>query len=295
MSIAPNYHQTVIMCKREFTERGLASIPPNGENRRMTDEDKKIRIHNASLLLQLKAAGVLTEFAKITGKQQSYWSDVLRGEKSFGPTAGRMLEDKFNLPKGWMEVDRRHLAPIGGATPDGDADITSSKPWDLPLEPKKVPFERTVGGWHPEDPLPDGYRTIGAVEATHTDLGGGSRFALVDYPDEKPRVYSTEFFSRHKLDPRNLKAYRVSGDSMRPMLRDGCWVVIDTTKTAIVDECIYALAVGDELMVKQLVRGVANKIVVNSFNPSHPTQVVDPEVVPVQIFGQVVEYSCVLI
>lgn len=52
---------------------------------------------------------------------------------------------------------------------------------------------------------------------------------------------------------------------------------------------------GDELLVKQLVRGVGNKIVVNSFNPSHPTQVVDPEVLPVQIFGQVVEYSCVLV
>lgn len=160
---------------------------------------------------------------------------------------------------------------------------------------KEVVSERAVDTWHPEDALPAGYTTINAVEARHADLGGGSRYALVDYPDEKPRVYSTEFFSRHKLDPRNLRAYRVSGDSMKPMLWDGCWVVIDTSKTVIVDERIYALAVGDELLVKQLVRGVGNKIVVNSFNPSHPTQVVDPEVLPVQIFGQVVEYSCVLV
>lgn len=160
---------------------------------------------------------------------------------------------------------------------------------------KEVVSERAVDTWHPEDALPAGYTTINAVEARHADLGGGSRYALVDYPDEKPRVYSTEFFSRHKLDPRNLRAYRVSGDSMKPMLWDGCWVVIDTSKTVIVDERIYALAVGDELLVKQLVRGVGNKILVNSFNPSHPTQVVDPEVLPVQIFGQVVEYSCVLV
>ncbi|MBU2774298.1 helix-turn-helix transcriptional regulator [Acidithiobacillus ferrooxidans] len=143
-----------------------------------------------------------------------------------------------------------------------------------------------------ENDVPAGYQVIQAIDV---HFGAGSRYALGDYPEEKPRIYSNDFFSRHHLRPENLKAFRLSGESMQPMLQDGCWIVIDTSRTTIIDKRIYAISIGDELMVKQLVKGVDGKIIINSFSPEYPTQIVDPAVIPVQIFGQVIEYSCMMI
>lgn len=143
-----------------------------------------------------------------------------------------------------------------------------------------------------EDNIPEGYRSIQALDV---QFGAGSRYAVTEFPEEKPRIYPEDFFRRHGLRPENLKAFRLSGESMQPMLQDGCWIVVDTTRTVIIDKRIYALSVGSELMVKQLLKGVDGKIIVNSLSPEYPTQIVDPAAIPVRIHGQVIEYSCMLI
>ncbi|MDA8376812.1 MAG: LexA family transcriptional regulator [Planctomycetia bacterium] len=139
------------------------------------------------------------------------------------------------------------------------------------------------------------YIGIQAFNPKQISVGAGARYCLETEPESRPRLYSKEFFERHKLDAKNLRAYKVFGDSMEPMLQDGCWILVDITKTSVVNKKIYMLSVNDEIMVKQLVNGIAGKIIVNSYSPQYPSEVIDPSVEHVQIFGQVVEYSCVLI
>ncbi len=46
----------------------------------------------------------ITELANRTGYgSASYWSDVLRGEKSFGEKAARKLEECLGLPRCWLD------------------------------------------------------------------------------------------------------------------------------------------------------------------------------------------------
>jgi hypothetical protein len=141
----------------------------------------------------------------------------------------------------------------------------------------------------------ENYVGVQAFDQKQISVGAGARYCLEVEPESSLRLYSKEFFERHKLDARNLRAYKVFGDSMEPMLQDGCWILIDITKTTIISKKIYMLSVNDEIMVKQLVSGVAGKIIVNSYSPQYPSEIIDPSVEHVQIFGQVVEYSCVLV
>lgn len=143
---------------------------------------------------------------------------------------------------------------------------------------------------------PKKYQLIKALPPDLVALGAGARYCLAEdcNIDYTYRAYSIDFFIKHKLDPRNLLAFKVYGDSMMPMLQDGCWVLVDTSKTKIIDKNVYALVIDNSLMVKQLVNGVLGELVVNSLSPEYPTVVIDLKSTHVKILGRVVEYSCVL-
>ena len=215
MSIALSYHQTVFICKRVFTVQGLVTGAPDGENRLMTDEDKEIRIHNASLLIKLKAGGSLTEFAKMTGKLQSYWSDVLRHEKSFGPKAGRMLENTFQLPKGWIELDRRQLQSLDESEQDQDHSVAPEA--RAVLHPGT--FDQNVAPYAPSTPK----RPVMAKV-----IAGNFREAVpARTPDDEP----WEEHPRHSKSSDLAVWLIVDGDSMddgsSSSFREGDLILVD--------------------------------------------------------------------
>ena len=45
------------------------------------------------------------ELASITGLSKQYWSNMLRGQKSFGESAARNLEEKLELPRLFLDED----------------------------------------------------------------------------------------------------------------------------------------------------------------------------------------------
>lgn len=50
------------------------------------------------------------ELAAATGLSKQYWSNMLRGKKSFGETAARNLEEKLELPRLFLDEDHSSVA-----------------------------------------------------------------------------------------------------------------------------------------------------------------------------------------
>lgn len=73
------------------------SVTTAAANAPMSD-DALIRLGNLRAMQKTP-----TELAARTGKTHAYFSDLLRGKKSFGEKAARAIEEAFSLPRGWLD------------------------------------------------------------------------------------------------------------------------------------------------------------------------------------------------
>lgn len=71
-------------------------------------------------------------------------------------------------------------------------------------------------------------------------------------------------------NPDNVKMLRVKGDSMAPTIKDGDWVLVDTSFRAPDSDGIYLLKISTGLAIKRLQGSVGNNITIISDNPKYP-------------------------
>jgi len=68
---------------------------------------------NDSTLIRLENLRALgkspAELTALVGNSKQYWSDMLRGRKSFGETAARKIEEKLELPRLFLDEDHSAL------------------------------------------------------------------------------------------------------------------------------------------------------------------------------------------
>lgn len=68
---------------------------------------------NDSTLIRLENLRALgkspAELTALVGNSKQYWSDMLRGRKSFGETAARKIEEKLELPRLFLDEDHSVL------------------------------------------------------------------------------------------------------------------------------------------------------------------------------------------
>lgn len=63
-----------------------------------------IRLTNLQELAKARGLGP-ADLTKLVGKRtNSFYSDLLRGEKSFGERLARSLEESLQLPRGWLDI-----------------------------------------------------------------------------------------------------------------------------------------------------------------------------------------------
>lgn len=87
------------------------------------------------------------------------------------------------------------------------------------------------------------------------------------------------------LDPAQLSAIRVEGDSMEGTLRDGDEILVDRTPRPLRDG-IHVVRAGDALLVKRLDTAQPGKVVLVSDNPAYRPIELSPD--EVQVIGRVV-------
>lgn len=89
--------------------------------------------------------------------------------------------------------------------------------------------------------------------------------------------YHTEIISKINLpkilfktpiNPNNLKVIEIEGDSMEPTIKDGSFVLIDTSKNSPIDG-IYAIQINDEILIKRLQFNIDGTIKIISDNKNY--------------------------
>lgn len=74
-----------------------------------------------------------TDLVQRVGSRSSFWSDLLAGRKSFGEKLARKIEDKLELPPGWLDEPRGTDEPTPGREDmmvlplrEGEADLLTA-------------------------------------------------------------------------------------------------------------------------------------------------------------------------
>lgn len=130
-------------------------------------------------------------------------------------------------------------------------------------------------------------RRSGWVEVPRLSLGasaGPGTFAS----DEAPVGafgFAARWLREQGLDPAQLSAIRIEGDSMEPTLRDGDEILVDRTPRPWRDG-IHVVRAGDALLVKRLETGRPGSVALISDNPAYRAIELPPG--EVEVIGRVV-------
>ena len=81
-------------------------------------------------------------------------------------------------------------------------------------------------------------------------ISGGT----VAIPHEETYAFRHSRLSRMDIEPGRAKIYRVSGDSMLPVLPNGTSILVDYARTDLVDSHLYVLRSNGSLLVKRAKR-----------------------------------------
>ena len=166
-------------------------------------------------------------------------------------------------PRKLEETDRRRLAQFFGVdeaelgAPEDISPALPSKPRGEWVDVPRLPLGASAGpGLLPGEELP-----IGAFR------------------------FSARWLREQGLDPAQLSAIRVEGDSMEATLRDGDEILVDRTPRGWRDG-IHVVRSGDALMVKRLDLGRPGVVALISDNPAYRTIELEPG--EVEVIGRVV-------
>ena len=166
-------------------------------------------------------------------------------------------------PRKLEETDRRRLAQFFGVdeaelgAPEDISPALPSKPRGEWVDVPRLPLGASAGpGLLPGEELP-----IGAFR------------------------FSARWLREQGLDPAQLSAIRVEGDSMEATLRDGDEILVDRTPRGWRDG-IHVVRSGDALMVKRLDLARPGVVALVSDNPAYRTIELDPG--ELEVIGRVV-------
>lgn len=148
---------------------------------------------------------------------------------------------------------------------------------------------------HPDDDLPDGMINVMEYRVSFSAGNGHTpNYELIE--EREPATYRLSWFQRERINPNNVKRFKVTGDSMEPFLYSGDSVLVNLAEndpTRIVDGKVYAIRYGDELRVKRLHRRLDGTLTLRSENPAYKDEDVPPELAEehITIIGRVRDKS----
>lgn len=161
----------------------------------------------------------------------------------------------------------------------------SSEPIDDTL-----PNVMGIDPWDDSTPLKEDEIEIPYLKDICVSAGNGC-FQLEDYSGRKLR-FSKKTLRGRGVIPTNAICVTASGDSMEPVIPDGCVVAVDTGNKEIKDGHIYAINNDGLLQVKILRWVTGSKIVIESYNPNYAS--VQRNVEDISVIGRVFWYSVLL-
>lgn len=151
---------------------------------------------------------------------------------------------------------------------------------------------KTVFPHHPDDGIADDFVYV-TESQVHFSAGNGHTASYELMEDNDPAQYRLSWFQKQRINPDLVKRFRVTGDSMEPMLYEGDAVLVNLAETNVIDGKMYAIRYGDDLRVKYLSRRLDGTLTLKSLNPAYPPEEISPEKVDdyISIIGRVRDTS----
>lgn len=216
----------------------------------------------------------LARAAKTSQTSVGLW---LSGANGIGAPKARLLGEYLNVDPYWLETGSGRL--------DAFTKLPSADGPSLREQPK-------VRAYDPEDGVTD---DVVLVPESRIEFAAGNgkaaMYELVE--EEEPAAYRRSWFQKRGINPDKVRRFRVSGDSMEPMLYARDTILVNEEERNVIEGKLYAIRYGDELRVKYLSRRLDGTLLLRSVNPAYAIEEVAPEMVEqhISIIGRVRDKS----
>lgn len=184
------------------------------------------------MLMLAEQLGSLRKLADVTETDSTYLSNIKNRVKNrgMGDDVARRFEAKLDKPRGWMDRLQVPAHAIGT------------------LEETEAPE----------------YARVGVPVVGTAQLGDDGFWQELEYP-----VGHGEGFVRYPTKDANTYALRVKGDSMRPRIKPGEFVVIEPNTPVVVGEEVMVQTKDGRSMIKELGARRNGMVELRSINEDH--------------------------
>lgn len=240
-------------------------------------------IRQANLAKLVASSGGTGAFAQLIERSQSQVSQWLTGAKNsatgkprvIGSASCRYIEEKLGKPSGWLDQENS-FANASETTLDS-ADRSAHS---------------LVLTRHADDEERSDFVQVAETRVSFS-AGPGSVASYELIEDLEPATYRLSWFQKYQIDPKKVRRFRVSGDSMEPFLYDRDTILVNTAETNVIDNKLYAIRYGNELRVKYIIKKLNGGLTLRSANPAYKDEEVSPDDVQqhITIIGRVRDKS----
>lgn len=118
-----------------------------------------------------------------------------------------------------------------------------------------------------------------SIDYIHLNPSCGKGTVVLQEPEVTPIKLGTQMIqSVLKItDPKCLKIFKASGDSMETIIEDGDMLLIDTTRLDFTNGGIFLLTINNDWFVKRLRRRLSGELDVISDNTKYPVETFQPD------------------
>lgn len=117
------------------------------------------------------------------------------------------------------------------------------------------------------------------IDHIHINPSCGKGTAVLDEPEVTPVKLGTQLIQTilKISDPKNLKTFKASGDSMESIIEDGDLLLVDTGRTDFANGGIFLLTINNDWFVKRLRKRLSGELDVISDNTKYPVETFKPD------------------
>jgi hypothetical protein len=190
-------------------------------------------IRRANLCLLLESWPTQKAFAEASGLAAGHVSQMVNGTREVGENVARRIESSRGLQSGWMDTPHdstHHVAePAGQYGPQVGSELLASVP------------------------------VVGVAQ-----LGDGGYWADLDFPTGHGDGYIP-----WPTKAPNAYALRCRGDSMKPRVKDGEYVIVEPSRAPIPGDEVLIKARDGRVMIKELLYVRDGTVHLLSVNEAH--------------------------
>lgn len=233
-------------------------------------------------------------------KEKSLFSQ-LKTTGSFGERVARRLEQQYKMGAGYLDAPPKFLVSSpdddgGGAREVVELIREVVREQGVAKEKRQAPraqpqIHSPVIVVDPDDGVPDDVVLVPESRIAFSAGDGNIFYELVD--DEEPFPYQRSFFQKNGINPDRVRRFRVSGDSMEPLLYAGDKILVNEDEREVIDGRLYALRYRDQLRVKYLSKRIDDTLVLRSVNGAYRDEEIPAELANehITIIGRVRDRS----